>query len=29
MLMYRHGLRVSEAVSLRWEQADLKAGHRT
>lgn len=26
MLMYRHGLRVSEAVSLRWEQVDLKAG---
>lgn len=26
MLMYRHGLRVSEAVSLRWEQADLKTG---
>jgi len=26
MLMYRHGLRVTEAVSLRWEQADLKAG---
>ena len=25
-LMYRHGLRVSEAVSLRWDQADLKAG---
>ncbi len=26
-LMYRHGLRVSEAVSLRWDQVDLKAGH--
>ena len=26
MLMYRHGLRVSEAVALRWEQIDLKAG---
>jgi type 1 fimbriae regulatory protein FimB/type 1 fimbriae regulatory protein FimE len=26
MLMYRHGLRVSEAVALRWEQVDLKAG---
>jgi integrase len=24
--MYRHGLRVSEAIALRWEQADLKAG---
>ena len=27
LLMYRHGLRVSEAISLRWEQVDLKAGH--
>src|SRR5450759_2749325 len=26
LLMYRHGLRVSEAISLRWEQFDLKAG---
>jgi type 1 fimbriae regulatory protein FimB/type 1 fimbriae regulatory protein FimE len=26
MLMYRHGLRVTEAVTLRWEQVDLKAG---
>jgi len=26
MVMYRHGLRVSEAVSLRWDQVDLKAG---
>lgn len=25
-LMYRHGLRVSEAISLRWDQIDLKAG---
>ena len=25
-LMYRHGLRVSEAVSLRWDQVDLKGG---
>jgi type 1 fimbriae regulatory protein FimB/type 1 fimbriae regulatory protein FimE len=25
--MYRHGLRVSEASALRWEQVDLKAGH--
>lgn len=24
---YRHGLRVSEVVSLKWEQIDLKAGH--
>jgi type 1 fimbriae regulatory protein FimE len=27
LLMYRHGLRVSEAIALRWDQVDLKAGH--
>ena len=27
LLMYRHGLRVSEAISLRWDELDLKAGH--
>jgi type 1 fimbriae regulatory protein FimB/type 1 fimbriae regulatory protein FimE len=26
LLAYRHGLRVSEAVALRWEQVELKAG---
>jgi len=26
LLAYRHGLRVSELVTLRWEQIDLKAG---
>jgi site-specific recombinase XerD len=25
-IMYRHGLRVSEAIALRWEQVELKAG---
>ena len=27
LLAYRHGLRVGELVSLRWEQIDLKQGH--
>jgi type 1 fimbriae regulatory protein FimE len=27
LLMYRDGLRVTEAISLRWDQVDLKAGH--
>ena len=27
LVMYRHGLRVSEAIALRWDQIDLKAGH--
>jgi len=26
LIAYRHGLRVSELVALRWEQVDLKAG---
>jgi integrase len=26
LLAYRHGLRVSELVALRWEQIDMKAG---
>jgi type 1 fimbriae regulatory protein FimE len=27
LLMYRHGLRVSEAIALRWSQIDFKQGH--
>jgi integrase len=27
LLGYRHGLRVSELVALRWDQVDIKAGH--
>ena len=27
MLAFRHGLRVSELVGLRWDMIDLKAGH--
>src|ERR687895_603521 len=26
LLMYRHGLRVTEAVSLRWDAVNLRAG---
>jgi integrase len=26
MMAYRHGLRASELIALRWEQIDLKAG---
>ena len=28
LLMYRHGLRVAEAVALRWEVVDMQAGTR-
>ncbi len=27
LVAYRHGLRASELVALRWDQVDLKAGH--
>ena len=27
LLAFRHGLRVSELVALKWDQVDLKAGH--
>jgi type 1 fimbriae regulatory protein FimB/type 1 fimbriae regulatory protein FimE len=27
LIMFRHGLRVSEAIALRWEQVDLKKGY--
>jgi type 1 fimbriae regulatory protein FimE len=26
LIMFRHGLRVSEVVDLRWDQVDYKAG---
>ncbi len=28
LIAYRHGLRVSELIALRWDQVDLKAGLR-
>ena len=27
LMMFRHGLRVGEVITLRWEQVDLKQGH--
>ena len=27
LIAYRHGLRFSELISVRWEQVDLKQGH--
>lgn len=27
MMAYRHGLRASELIALRWEQLDLRSGH--
>ena len=27
LMLYRHALRVSEAVALRWDMVDLKQGH--
>jgi type 1 fimbriae regulatory protein FimB/type 1 fimbriae regulatory protein FimE len=27
LMGYRHGLRISELVNLRWQQVDFKSGH--